>query len=167
MKPNYSSHILVREWAASSLVYKLLVASVVLSLLFASLPVHPALAAPSGTNNYAQEWSDKLTKLRNNGIFYERVRVYPADFEDPDELALAHQYLNEYGVALRAAQRVAINHSGFNQKGKVVNDELANQSLKDLHENLRLMSVAKEKLNRLDGDYRLLPPGAVTTAASQ
>jgi hypothetical protein len=167
MKTYLSSNVLVREETGTSFFQKLIVASLIIALLVASLPVHAAFAATSSTNNYAQEWSDKLATLRNNGIFYERVRVYPADFEDLNELALAHQYLNDYGAALRTAQRIAINHAGFNQKGKVVNDELANKSLKDLSENLRLMRVSKEKLNRLEGDYRLLPVGAVTTTASQ
>jgi hypothetical protein len=167
MKTNLSSTLLVREEAGSSFIQKLLVSSLIIALLFAALPVHRAFAATSGTNDYAQEWSNKLTKVRNCGIFYERVRVYPADFEDRNELALAHQYLNDYGVALRAAQRVVINHAGFNQKGRVVNDELADKSLKDLSENLRLMRVAREKLDRLEGDYRLLPVGTVTTTASQ
>jgi len=158
---------MVGEMAGNSLFHKLLVASLILALLIASLPVHRAFAASSGTNNYAQEWSNKLTTLHNNGIFYERVRVYPADFENLDELALAHQYLNDYGAALRTAQRVAINHTGFNEKGKVTNDIQADKSLKDLSENLRLMRVAKEKLNGLEGDYRLLPAGTVTTTASQ
>jgi hypothetical protein len=145
---------------------KLIVSALIIALLLASLPVHTALAATSGTNNYAEEWSNKLGKLRNNGIFYQRVRVYPADFENLDELALAHQYLNEYGVALRAAQRIATNHVGFNEKGKVSNDIQANDSLHELSENLRLMRVAREKLDRLEGDFRLLPMSAVTSTTT-
>jgi hypothetical protein len=165
MKTNLLSHLLVRAEAGNPLFQKLIVSSLILALLFASLPVPQAFAATSGTNNYAEEWSNKLTKLSNYGKFYERVRVYPADFEDRNDLALAHQYLNDYGVALRAAQRIAINHVGFNEKGKVINDIQADKSLKDLSENLRLMRVYKDKLDGLHGDYRLLPAGTTTTTS--
>jgi hypothetical protein len=100
----------------------------------------------------------------NNSIFYQRVRVYPADFEDLDELAIAHDILNNYGVALRSAQRIVFNHPGFDQNGKVTNENMADQSLKDLGENLRLMRVYKARLDALEGNYRLLPLSAVTTA---
>src|SRR5512133_1547664 len=162
MKTNWLSGLMNRV-GAGSLFYKLLISVVGISLIFASLPVHGALAAPASSNNFEQEWSDKLQSVHFNGIFYQRVRVYPANYDDPDELAQAHQILNEYGVALRAAQRIVLNSAGFDAKGRVTNEIQADQSLKTLSENLRLMRVLKSKLNALHGEYILLPLSSVTT----
>jgi hypothetical protein len=148
-------------------------AALLIALLLALLPARAALAAPAGdgknfnTSEMQREWDDKLEKVENNSIFYQRVRVYPANFEDLDELAAAHGLLNEYGAALRNAQRIVISHAGFDQKGKVTNANLADQSLKDLSENLRLMRVYKEKLDHMEGEYILLPMSALTTTAPQ
>ena len=155
-------------YRSGSLIYKMLLSSLGIALIFASLPVHGALAAPAAStsnNNFEQEWSDKLQKVDNNSIFYQRVRVYPANFDDPANLAQAHEFLNQYGVALRAAQRIITNHIGFDTKGRVTNDIQADQSLKNLSENLRIMRVLKSNLDALNGEYILLPLSSVTTAA--
>ncbi len=171
MKTHLLSNVMVRNEMENSFLLKVFVAALIIALLFASLPARAALAAPAGdgknfnTNEMQQEWDDKLEKVENNSIFYQRVRVYPANFEDPDELAVAHGLLNEYGAALRNAQRIVINHAGFDQKGKVTNVNLADQTLKDLSENLRLMRVYKERLDHLNGEYILLPMSALTTTA--
>ena len=171
MKTNQSSKLFVRNWAESSFFRKLSVAFLMIALLFASLPARAALAAPASdgmnTNEMQKEWDNKIEKVDYNSIFYQRVRVYPADFEDLDELAVANDILNNYGVALRAAQRIVFNHPGFDLKGKVTNEKLADQSLKDLGENLRLMRVYKEKLDGLEGKYRLLPMSALASTTAQ
>lgn len=173
MKTNLLSNVMVRNGMENSFIQKMFTAALIIALLLASLPARAALAAPAGdgknfnTNEMQQEWDDKLEKVENNSIFYQRVRVYPANFEDPDELAVAHGFLNEYGAALRNAQRIVISHAGFDQKGKVTNANLADQTLKDLSENLRLMRVYKEKLDHLNGEYILLPMSALTTTAPQ
>ena len=167
------SNIMVRNGAGSSFLRKLIVSFLMIALLFASLPARAALAAPASdekpfnTSEMQKEWDAKIQKVDNNSIFYQRVRVYPADFEDLDELAIAHDILNNYGVALRSAQRIVFNHSGFDEKGKVTNEKLADQSLKDLGENLRLMRVYKQRLDALEGNYRLLPMSAVTSSTAQ
>jgi hypothetical protein len=173
MNQNQSSNLMAQDWAGNSFLRKLLVSSLMIALLFASIPSRAALAAPASggttvnTNEMQKDWDNKAQKVEDNSIFYQRVRVYPANFEDPNELTTAHDLLNNYGVALRSAQRIVINHSGFDQKGKVVNENLANQSLKDLSENLRLMRVYKERLGQLEGEYTLLPMSAVATATAQ
>lgn len=173
MKTNLLSNVMVRNGMENSFIQKMFTAALIIALLLALLPARAALAAPAGpgknfnTNEMQQEWDNKLEKVENNSIFYQRVRVYPANFEDLDELAVANGLLNEYGVALRAAQRLVISHAGFDQKGKVTNANLADQTLKDLSENLRLMRVYKEKLDHLQGEYILLPMSALTTTATQ
>ena len=171
MNTNQSSNLIARNGARSSFFRNMFASFVMIALLFTALPARSALAAPASggttanTNEMQRDWDNKVQKVDYNSMFYQRVRVYPANFEDQDELAVAHDLLNNYGVALRSAQRIVINHSGFDQKGKVVNENLANQSLKDLAENLRLMRVYKGNLDSLDGKYILLPMSAVTTAS--
>lgn len=173
MNTNQLSRVMVLHGAENSFFQKMFAAALVIALLFASLPAQAALAAPASdgknfnTSEMQKEWDNKVEKVDNNSIFYQRVRVYPANFEDLNELAIAHDLLNNYGVALRSAQRLVISHSGFDQNGKVTNENLANQTLKDLSENLRLMRVYKEKLGHLEGEYILLPMSAVTTAPAQ
>ncbi|HJS20692.1 MAG TPA: hypothetical protein VJ785_18245 [Anaerolineales bacterium] len=167
MNVSPSSVLVAGELAGRSFTQKMMVASLIVAIVLALLPIQGAFAAPDPANNYEQEWKNKLEKVRVNGIFYERVRVYPADFEDQTELALAHGYLNQYGAALRGAQTVILNHTGFDTKGKVLNDTQANQSLKQLSEYLRIMRVMNAKLNALEGEYRLLPAGTTTVTSSQ
>ncbi len=171
MKPNQSSNVIAQAWAGNSFLRKLFVSALMIALLFTSLPARVALAAPASsgtsvnTNEMQKEWDNKIQKVDYNSIFYQRVRVYPANFEDQNELATAHDLLNNYGAALRSAQRIVLNHSGFDQKGKVINENLADRSLKDLSENLRLMRVYKAGLDDLKGEYTLLPMSAVTSTA--
>jgi hypothetical protein len=167
------SSFMVRNGAGGSFFQKLFVAALIIALLFSSLPTHAALAAPANdgknfnTNEMQKEWDNKLEKVDNNSDFYLRVRVYPADFEDLNELAVAHDLLNNYGSALRSAQRIVFNHPGFDLNGKVTNENIADQSLKELSEYLRQMRALKSKLDQLNGEYRLLPMSAVITAPAQ
>ncbi len=173
MNTNQLSRVMVLHGAGNSFFQKIFAAALVIALLFASLPVHAALAAPASdgknfnTSEMQKEWDNKVEKVDNNSIFYQRVRVYPANFEDLNELAIAHDLLNNYGAALRSAQRLVISHSGFDQNGKVTNENLADQTLKDLSENLRLMRVYKQNIDHLEGEYILLPMSAVTTVPAQ
>jgi hypothetical protein len=173
MKTNQLSNLVVPGRARKSFFRNLFISTLMIALFLTSLPTHAALAAPASdgitidTKNFEQAWSNKIDKVRYNSIFYQRVRVYPSGFEDSAELATAHDILNNYGAALRTAQRIILNHAGFNEKGKVVNATQADQSLKDLSEQLRLMRVLKEKLDRLEGNYTLLPMSALATTASQ
>ena len=140
--------------------------------MFAILPAQGALAAPAsagGTNaDRAREWDLKLEKVRLNGIFYERVRAYPADFKDLSELATAHKLLAQYGVALRGAQTVILNHNVFDERGRVLNEKQADQSLENLAAYIQEMRSLMKRLEALEGDYRLLPLSVVrASTASQ
>jgi hypothetical protein len=171
MNTNLYSGVLNRGTAGGSLLQKLLIASMILVLLFGSLPVPPALAAPAsdGTStqddDYEMLWENRIQRLWYYNDFYQRVRVYPADFDDLDELARAHDLLNQYGVALRGAQAVVAAQAGFNEKGHVINSNQAARSLKDLGSYMYTMKVLRNKLDDLEGKYQLLPRGTVTTAS--
>lgn len=135
-----------------SLSHKLLLASLVVALLFASLPAAGALAAPAERRrptdfgNLEREWKDKLEQLRFEGLFYNQARFLPADFEDLSELALAWDLLHQHGSALRQANTIVFSHAGFDIEGNVTNEMQAYDSVHDLGEALRLMRVARQKI---------------------
>ncbi len=150
--------------SGKSLLQKMLVAFLTIAVLFVSFPAGNVHAAPASTDNRSElrgEWKDKIQNVHAERFFYERVRIYPADFKDPAELAQAHQLLNDYGVAYRAAGTLILNHVGFDSKGQVVNESQASQTVKDVADYLRQMRTLRNKLDHLEGDYRLLPLEAV------
>lgn len=164
MKTYISAVSMTREESGRSLFQKLLTVSIILALMLALLPVGGALAAPASATNseLAKEWSDKLDNLQAFGLFYQRVRVYPADFKDPVEHARAWELLHKYGAALRGAQTVVLNRPGFDINGRVINTNQASQSIKDLAAYLHEMRGIQKKLDALQGEYRLLPISALT-----
>ena len=172
MNTKISIRSMAIEMAGRSFFHKMLFAFLIIALVIALLPATGVSAAPpsDGTpvsKNLKNEWQDKIQNVKVESLWYQRVRAYPADFEDPDELAQAHEYINTHGIALRAAQTLIFNHTGFDAKGQVLNENQANQTVKAVAENLRIMRAMKKNLNDLEGKYRLLPASAVTTTTAQ
>ena len=168
MKTKMLSISMKTEGVGRSVLQKLLLASLVVALMLSLLPVQGAFAAGPTKSELANEWEAKLEKVRLNGIFYERVRVYPADFDTLSELAVAHDLLAQYGAALRGAQTIILNHTGFDERGRVLNEKQADQSLKDLAAYIQEMRSLMKRLDALEGDYRLLPLSVVrASTASQ
>jgi hypothetical protein len=137
---------------------KLFLAALLLALLFAVLPAASALAAPArdgGTTgdiysaeniNEEEGWLNKLDHLRWAGFYYDNVRFFPADFERPSDLARVHELLEKYGVALRGANTIVLNHTGFDFEGNVTNERLAAKSVRDLAMYLQIMRGLREKI---------------------
>ena len=131
---------------------KLILAAIVVALLFASLPVPGAFAAPAGDEqpwenvDLEGEWKDKLRQLQAEGLFYNQVRFHPADFEDSSDLARAWDLLHKHGFALKQANTVVFNHSGFDLKGNVLNERLAYDTLHDLGMYLHAMQGFRMKI---------------------
>jgi hypothetical protein len=136
---------------------KLFLIALALALLVAFLPATHALAAPASSqgvpqdHNLDEEWSNKLLHLRYEGLWYDRVRFYPADFDDPSDLSRVHYYLEQYGIALRAANTVVLNHNGFDIKGNVLNPNQADQAVHDLAMYLQMMRGFREKIAEIPG----------------
>ena len=131
-----------RDQGGVSLYSKLFIITLILALLFASLPLANVLAAPASTietDDLPREWKNKVDNLRAYSLFYTQVRLYPADFEDRDQLARAHFLLEKYGVALRQANTIVATRPGFDINGKVTNEKLATDTVNDLAENIRIM----------------------------
>jgi hypothetical protein len=142
---------------------KLFVVSLLLALLVAFLPMASALAAPASDGGVTEDkinteeineeegWQNKLDHLRWAGFYYDHVRFYPADFEDRADLARVHELLEKYGVALRAANTIVLNHAGFDIEGNVTNERQAAQSVRDLAMYLHIMRGLREKIDVVPG----------------
>lgn len=147
---------------------KLFVISLILALLFAFLPAVSALAAPAGDEGITEDkinteeineeegWQDKLHQLRWAGFYYDHVQFFPADFEDRDDLARVHELLEKYGIALRAANTIVLNHAGFDIEGNVLNERQAAQSVRDLAMYLHTMRGLREKISAIPHESRPL-----------
>ena len=132
---------------------KLFVVSLILALLFASLPAASVFAASdlgtTNNTNLEQGWKSKLSNLRWAGYYYDHVQFYPADFERPSDLARVQWYLEKYGITLRAANTILQNHAGFDIKGNVINEVQADQSIRDLAMYLQMMRGIREKIEEI------------------
>jgi hypothetical protein len=134
---------------------KMFVVSLIIALIVAAFPGVNVLAAPANTQNTAipigleQEWKNKLNHLHYQGLYYDSVRLYPADFDDLSDLALAQYYLEKYGVALRQAQTVVLNHTGFDLKGRVINEVQAADTVRELAMYLHMMRGLRDKVEEV------------------
>jgi hypothetical protein len=144
-----------------SLYSKMIFISVIIALMFAAIPAASVFAAPASsqgstdTDMLELEWKNKLRNLRALGFFYDRVRLVSADFEDPDDLARAQYYLDKYGFALRQANTVVFNHTGFDINGNVTNEIQAVDTLHELGMYLHMMRGFRAKMDEINGDISL------------
>ena len=131
---------------------KMLMVALILAVLLASLPVANVLAAggneerPWENADLDKEWRDKLRLLQAEGLFYNQTVFYPADFEDCDELSRAWDLLHKHGFALKQANTVVFNHTGFDFAGNVTNEKQAYYSVKDLATYLHMMRGLRMKI---------------------
>ena len=141
----------VTKWG-EPLYSKLILAALVVAMLFAALPVPNAFASPADDGqpwenvDLAGEWKDKLRQLQTEGLFYNQVRFYPADFEDSADLARAWDLLHKHGFALKQANTIVFNHSGFDFEGNVTNERQAYDTLHDLGIYLHAMYGLRMKI---------------------
>lgn len=131
---------------------KIFVISIIIALIAASLPVASVFAAPARDgdpteeNSLKLEWSNKTRLLHYENLFFSRVKVLPADFENKDDLARAYELLNKYEFALKQANEIALKHTGFDKNGGLVDIEDADQSVKDLSMYLHMMRGLRGKI---------------------
>ena len=131
---------------------KLILAIAIVAMLFAFLPAASALAAPDKDPqpwenvDLEREWRDKLRLLYWEGLFYNQVRFYPADFEDSSELARAWDLLHKHGFALKQANTVVFNHTGFDIQGNVLNERQAYESVQNLSMQLHAMRGLRNRI---------------------
>jgi hypothetical protein len=142
-----------RDQGGVSLYSKMFFVSLILALLFASLPLASVFAAPDSvveTDDLAREWKNKLRTLRTQGFYYDTIRLLPADFKKTEDLARAHMYLEKYGFALRQANTIVFNHTGFDINGRVLNEKQAVESLEDLSMYIHMMRGLRGKIGDIE-----------------
>ena len=148
-------YVLAIDRRGNLLYSKMFVVSLIIALICSALPGITALAAPANSQNAAvhsgleQDWKNKLHHLRYQGLYYDSVRLYPADFDDLSNLAQAQFYLEKYGVALRQAQTVVLNHTGFDINGRVINEVQAAETVRDLAMYLHMMRGLRDKIEEV------------------
>ena len=131
---------------------KIFVISIIIALIVTVLPAASVFAAPvyDGTpvaplddKGLESEWKLKMHTLHYENLFFSRVRVMPADFKDKDDLARAYELLNKYEAALKQANAISLKHTGFDTKGRVLDVEDADKSVKDLAVYLHIMRAVR------------------------
>jgi hypothetical protein len=136
---------------AVSAFQKTWIALLALALMLASLPTPDVFAASTGDEEDSQlevVWRHKIEMVQAQNLFYEQVRLYPADFRKTSDLDQAWETLHRYGAWLRRANTIIANHEGFDWAGNVINEEQAETTVRELAECLRAM---RGLMGKLDG----------------
>ena len=124
--------------------------SILLALLVSAFSVTGVSAARTvPVEELERTWDRQLDNLRLQGLFYDNIRLYPADFEDLSDLEQAHFYLEKFGLALRAANTLVVTHPGFDFNGKVTNQLQATQTIRAMANYLQVMRGMRNKLGEL------------------
>jgi hypothetical protein len=153
MKTNKVYALAMRQQRGGLFNSKLFVAALILALLVALVPAASVFAAPVSDErrpweglDLESEWKNKLHQLSVEGLFYNQVRFYPTDFEDSAALARAWDLLHKHGFALKLANTVVFNHSGFDIEGNVTNPRLAYDSIHELAGHIHTMRGLRMKI---------------------
>lgn len=131
---------------------KVFVAALILALLLASFQAASVFAAPARdeapweNSDLEQEWKNKLTQLKVEGLFFNEVRFNPADFENSADLTRAWDLLQKHGFALQQANTVVFNHAGFDIEGNVINGRLAYDTVHELAMYIHTMRGLRVKI---------------------
>lgn len=149
MKTEKSFALAVPDQRGGIFYSRLFVIALIIALLSASFPVANVLAAPprpwEGVD-LKQEWKNKLHQLAVEGLFFNEIRFYPADFDNSADLARAWDLLQKHGFALQQANTVVFNHSGFDIEGNVLNGRLAYDTVHELAMHLHTMRGLRMKI---------------------
>ena len=157
MKTNHSYALTASVRRGSLFHSRVFIVSLILAVIAAFLPAVSALAAPAAGRDITENidlapgWQDKLSQLRWAGYYYDHVQLYPADFEKSSDLVRVQELLEKYGVALRAANTIVLNHAGFDIEGSVKHEVQAARSVRDLAMYLQVMRGLREKIDEVPG----------------
>jgi len=151
---NYSLYALAIDDERGNPFYsRVFVLSLIIALLVAAFPGTRVFAAGSQntviSTGLEGEWKNKLDHLHYQGLYYDNIRLYPANFDDISDLARAQFYLEKYGVALRQAQTVVLNHTGFDLNGRVINEVQAAETVQELAMYLHMMRGLRDKVEEV------------------
>ncbi|HJR81272.1 MAG TPA: hypothetical protein VJ821_14475 [Anaerolineales bacterium] len=142
MKTNFWPHPSMRSLTLLSVLIALLVSA------FSVSGVSAARTVPMA--ELESTWDRQLDRLFVHGFFFDNVRLYPADFEDLDDLEQAYFYLDKFRIALRGAQTLVATHPGFDFEGSVTNQFEATQTVRSMANYLWVMRGMHNKLVEMD-----------------
>lgn len=142
MKTNHWLHRSLRSLTLLSILIALLISAFSVTGVFAARTVP--------VEELERTWDRQLDNLRLQGLFYDNVILYPADFEDLSDLERAHFYLEKFGFALRAANTLVATHPGFDFNGKVTSQFQATQTIRAMADNLQIMRGMRNKLAEIE-----------------
>lgn len=151
MKTNDWLHPSIRKNRMRGYLKKMFMLYILIALLlgsFSATSVSAARTVPA--EQLERTWERQLDRLRIQGLFYDTVRVYPADFENLSDLARAHFYLEKFGFALRAAQSIVVTRPGFDTDGNVTNVAQATQTVRSMADYLQIMRGMRNKLAEIE-----------------
>jgi hypothetical protein len=166
MKTNGLYALAIRQQRGGLFNSKLFIVALIIALLFAAFPAASVLAAPTHDEqpweniDLEQEWKNKLHQLTVEGLFFNQVRFYPADFENSADLARAWDLLHKHGFALTQANTVVFNHSGFDFEGNVINGRLAYETVHELAMHLHTMRGLRMKIAEEGHKIQRVRPGS-------
>lgn len=125
--------------------------SILIALLLSAFSVTGVSAARTvPVEELESTWDRQLDRLLVQGLFYDNIRLYPADFEDLSDLEQAHFYLEKFGVALRGAQTLVVTRPGFDFNGQVTNQLQATQTIQAMANYLWMMRGMRNKLAEIE-----------------
>ena len=159
MKMQYSYRSVLSDKTGKSLFQKMLLVSIIVALMVAFLPASSVFAAPvrdqdpTENTDWEFEWRIKIENVRAQSVFYNRIQLLPADFKKAEDMARAYELLDKYGSALKSANDIILKHDGFDEKGRVINEIQAGQSVQDLATYLHTIRGVRTKLE--EGGYKL------------
>jgi hypothetical protein len=128
---------------------KILFVSLIMAVMLALFPAVSVLAAPPRNPPLPEEevlekdWADELNQLATEITFFNNFRPRPEQSVNP---ANQGRQLDMYRAAIIAARTLAVNQTGFDDKGHVINQRRANQAVQELADYLNRIRGLKEKL---------------------
>ncbi len=160
MKTNWLYSSGSSEKARKSLFQKMLVVSTIVVLVTAFLPVSSVFATPASDDidegTLGVDWKSKTSMVHAETLFYARIKLFPTDFKNSKDMARPYELLDKYGSALKQANDIITKHTGFDERGEVLDVELASQSVHDLGECLRIMHGTMTKMEEEGYPFRLV-----------
>lgn len=154
MATTCSSNSIFSKKAREVLLQKLFVAAMLVALLASFVPASSVLAAPARDQDPTEntdwefEWKTKIESVHAQSVFYNRIQLLPSDYKKAADMARPYELLDKYGSALKSANDIILKHEGFDEKGNVINEIQAGQSVQELALCLHTIRGVRTKLEQ-------------------
>ena len=136
-----------------SLRSKITVFSTVLAAILAAMSASSVFAAPAtastATNrDVAMIWGVQFRDLQAERVFYDHIKLHPADIKNASKPAEVQQYLGQYAFALTQAEAIVLHSSPSGTANVKVNNrfEKSLTAQQELAMYLHMLRGLREKL---------------------